>query len=398
MPDKSATIRQTDNAVNPLDVSYILHHMNEDALPDHAVSPPIFQTSNFCFSSFAELKAALEDEVGSCLYTRGNNPTVNLIESKIAALEHGEKAKLLGAGVAAISNAVMAFVRQGDHIICVADSYGWMQRLLIYLERFGVSHTIVDGTRIENIERAIRPETRIIYLESPTSLTFFIQDIPAITAIAKAHGIRTIMDNSWATPIFCNPIDFGVDLVVHSLSKYFGGNSDIIGGVIIGTAEDIDHIVWQESLQLGAVADPIMAWLVMRGMRTLHIRMPVHYKSALAVAQFLENHPRVAGVNYPLLASHPQHELAQRLFRGGSGLFSFRLKTQSVEDVAHFVDSLSLFKRAVSWGGYESLVFPEAAHYARSVPVDRLNLIRLHIGLEDVSLLIQDLDRALGRL
>ncbi len=378
------------------DTSYILHHMGEEALPENAVSPPIFQTSIFCFKDFREFQRVISDETHNRLYTRGNNPTVNLAEQKIACLEHGQKAKLLGAGVAAISNSLMAFLRSGDHVICVRDCYTWARTLIEkYLARFGVEHTFVDGADLDEIERAIRPNTRVLYLESPTSLTFTLQDLPAAAKLARSRGIKTIMDNTWATPIFCNPLDFGIDLVVHSVSKYLGGNSDLVAGVIVGSEEDIDKITWQESLQLGSVADPFMAWLVLRGLRTLHIRLPVHYANALAAAKFLENNAKVESVLYPMLKSHPQNDLAKKLFRGGAGLFSFRLRTRALSDVIDFTDSLRLFKRAVSWGGYESLVYPNAVSYQDDPPQDRLNLIRLHIGLEERDAIIADLDSAL---
>lgn len=383
------------------DLTWILHHMGEDNMPMNAVNPPIFQTSNFCFDSFERFRQALTDELSECLYTRGNNPTVNLVESKLAALEHGEKAKLLGSGAAAITNAVMAFVGTGDHIVCVNDPYTWAGRLIgTYLARFGVEHTFVDGRDTDRILEAIRPETKVIYLESPTSLTFSLQDVPAIAAAARSRGIKTIIDNTWATPLYCNPIDYGVDIVLHSASKYLGGNSDLVAGAVIGRKEDIELIIRQESLQFGAVADPFMAWLVMRGMRTLHLRMPVHYANALAIARYLKSHPMVEQVLHPFLESHPQHELAARLMRGGSGLFSFRLKTRKLEHIIRFVNSLKVFKRAVSWGGYESLVYPKAASYKPGVeiPEQDIRLIRLHVGLENSELLLSDLEQALEKI
>jgi cystathionine beta-lyase/cystathionine gamma-synthase len=292
----------------------------------------------------------------------------------------------------------MAFVKSGDHIVCVRDCYSWCWELLEnYLPRFGVSHTYVDDTDIGEVIDAIKPETKVIYLESPTTLTFKIQDLAGIAAEAKKRGIKTIADNTWATPIFCNPIKLGVDIVLHSGSKYFGGASDIVAGVAAGSKEDIDLIQKQEFMQFGTVADPFMAWLMLRGLRTLHVRLKSHYETALKAASFLEKHPRVESVLYPMLPSHPQYERAQRLFRGGSGLFSFRLKTKKLSDVIRFTDSLKLFKRAVSWGGYESLVFPNAIKFYEGddIPPDRLSLIRLHIGLEQSEDLIEDLDNAL---
>jgi cystathionine beta-lyase len=379
-------------------ISYILHHMNEDDNPFGAVSPPIYQTSIFSFKSFADFREALNDEVNHSLYTRGNNPTVVLAEEKLAALEGAGRAKLLSSGSSAISHAIMAFVRAGDHVVCVRDCYSWCADLLEnYLPRFGVNHTFVDGTDTGELIAAIKPETKVIYLESPTTLTFKIQDLEEIAAEAKKRGIKTITDNTWATPIFCNPLKIGIGIVVHSGSKYLGGSSDIIAGAAVGSKEDIDLIQKQEFMQLGTVPDPFMAWLLLRGLRTLHVRLKSHYETTLRAASFLEKHPRVESVLYPMLPSHPQYERAQKLFRGGSGLFSFRLRTKKLADAVRFTDSLKLFKRAVSWGGYESLVFPNAAKYRedKDIPPERLPLIRLHIGLEQSDDLIEDLDNAL---
>ena len=383
------------------DLSYILHHMDEDDNPFGAVSPPIYQSSIFSFKSFAAFREAMKDEVNQSIYTRGNNPTVMLAEKKLAALEGAERAKLLSSGSSAISHAIMAFVKSGDHIVCVKDCYSWCAALLNkYLPRFGVTHTYVDGSDSAEVLNAIKNETKIIYLESPTTLTFKLQDLSTIAAEAKKRGIKTITDNSWATPIFCNPIKLGIDLVVHSGSKYFGGGSDLVAGLVAGSKEDIDLIQKQEFMQLGTVPDPFMAWLLLRGLRTLHIRLKTHYESALKVASYLEKHQRVESVTYPMLPSHPQYERAQKLFRGGSGLFSFRLKTHQLSDVIHFTDTLRLFKRAVSWGGYESLVFPNAIsfHNDEDIPPDRLPLVRIHVGLENSDDLIEDLENALGQI
>lgn len=379
------------------DLSYILHHMGEEALPLNAVSPPIFQTSIFCFPTFGAFRDALADETNRSTYTRGNNPTVMLAEEKLAALEGGERAKLVSAGSAAISHAVMAFVKAGDHVVCVEDAYSWTKTLLSsYLPRFGVAATFVEGTDSSEIIAAVRPETKLIYLESPTTFTFKLQDLDGVAAFARSRGIKTAIDNTWATPIFCNPIARGIDLVIHSGSKYLGGASDIIAGAVVGSKADIDLIQKQEFMQLGTVADPFMAWLLLRGMRTLHVRMKAHYEGALAVARHLEAHPKVESVLYPMLDSYAQRDLARKLFRGGSGLFSFRLKSRKLESVVRFTDALRLFKRAVSWGGYESLVFPDAVRYPFTPPEDRLPLVRLHIGLERPEDLIDDLDRALA--
>ncbi len=380
------------------DYGYILHHLGEDDLPLHAVSPPIFQTSIFCFDSFERFQETMLAG-GRYVYSRGYNPTVDLVEQKIAALERASSARLFSAGVAAIAASIMAFVQAGDHVVCVEDCYGPTRKFLeTYLKRFAVEHTFVEGTDPAEFEAAIRPNTRLIYLESPTTFTFKLQDLPAVAAIAKRRGIKTVIDSTWATPIFMNPLDYGIDLVVHSVTKYMGGHSDVIAGVIAGSDEDITHIVNSESRQIGTALAPLVAWLVLRGLRTLQVRMEAHFRNALHVARRLQAHPAVEEVLYPFLESHPQRALARAQMRGGGGLFSIRLKTRDVESVKRFTNALRLFKRAVSWGGYESLVFPDAVRYRSDAPLDRVSLIRLYVGLEEKDMLAEDLCQALDKL
>lgn len=382
-------------------LSDILLHYGENDLPMHAVVPPLFQTSIFCFPDFNSFRDALGDEYHHYLYTLGNNPTVNLCEEKLALLEHAEKAKLTSSGVSAIMCSILSCLKGGDHAIVVRDCYPWDSWFFDHwLPRFGVTCTYVDGCDPAEFETAIKPETRLIYLESPTTFTFKLQDLKAVATIAHKHGIKTIIDNTWATPLFQHPLDLGIDIVVEATSKYLGGNSDIVGGLIAGSGEDIRRIFETEFQPLGPAPDPFQAWLILRGMRNLQLRMPVHFHNALDVASFLETHPAVESVLYPFLPSHPQYELAKRQMTGGSGLFSFRLKTRSLDDVVRFTNRLKYFKRAVSWGGYESLVFPQAVKYpaGADIPDDRVSLIRVHIGIEDVSLLKEDLAQALEGL
>ena len=382
-------------------ISEILHHMGENHFPEHSVAPPLFQTSIFCFENFEEFQKALQDEKDNYIYSRGNNPTVNLCEKKIAALEHAERAKLVSSGVAAITQASMAFLKEGDHVVCVDSVYGWAHKLFgQYLKRFGVEVTYVEGIRVEQFEEAIRPNTRLIYLESPATFTFTLQPLRPVADLAKKYGIKTIIDNKWSTQIFQNPIDFGIDLVVHSATKYLGGSSDLIGGVICGSKEDIDVIFNQEFMQLGPVPDPFMTWQILRSLRTLHIRMAVHYQNALELGKFLEGRPEVRKVNYPLLPSFPQYELAKKQMRGGSGLFSVELKTTDREQIRKLTNQVKLFKRAVSWGGYESLIEPYIVMFRddQEVPAERIGLIRLHAGLEEIEELKADLGQALDHM
>ena len=380
------------------DITDILHHMGETDLPVHAVAPPIFQNSIFCFDSFEDFHEALQHESEHFIYSRGNNPTVKLCEEKIAALEHTERAKLVASGAAAISTAVMAFMKQGDHAVCIRSAYSWARNLFNnYLKRFGIDVTFVEGNSIEDFEQAIHPNTKLIYLESPATFTFTLQPLRQVAELAKRHGIKTVIDNTWATPLFQNPADYGIDLVIHSASKYLGGNSDVVAGVICGNREDITHIFNSEFMQLGPVPDAFTAWLILRNLRTLHLRMPAHYRNALGLAEFLEARDDVESVCYPMLPSFPQYALAKEQMRGGSGLFSFRLKTRDRQKVIDITNRVKYFKLAVSWGGYESLFEPNLLVFKKGeeVPDDRISLIRVHAGLEDLELLKNDLTQAL---
>lgn len=357
-------------------------------------SLPLFQTSLFTFPDVASLRDALTDERSTHLYSRGNNPTVEAVEEKIAALERGECAKLFSSGVAAIASAILSNVRSGDHIVIANDSYTWAQYIsTTYLERFGVEATRIDATDIEAVERAIKPNTKVLYLESPGSLYLRVQNLPALAALAKGHAITTIVDNTWATPLYQNPLSFGIDLVVHSASKYLGGHSDIIGGVVIGSKERIDHIFRTEFLPIGHVPDPFQAWLIHRGLRTLHVRLAYHYDSALTLCDFLGSHSAVERLYYPMYPLSEDYSLARSQMRGGSGLLSLRLKSRDRAKIEEAVNTFEHFRIGVSWGGYESLVFAPVAT-ANGDP----SMLRLHVGLEDPLTLLQDLDRVLALL
>lgn len=378
-------------------VSCILNELGEEGFAFTPVSVPIYETSIFAFRSFAEFKQALQAEGRAYLYTRGNNPTVEVLEKKLAALEGGEKAKLFAAGVAAIAAATMAFLQSGDHVVCVRDCYSWTTTLFTtYLKRFQVDVTYVEGKRVEEWEAALRPNTKLFYLESPTTFSFQLQDLRAVAQLAATHNIKTVIDNSWATPYFQNPIEFGIDLVVHSCSKYIGGHSDVVGGVVVGSEAEIEHIFATEFLNIGAAPGPFESWLLLRGLRTLAVRLRQHQQNTAEVIQFLADHPKVETLYYPFHPSHPQYELAQRQMRGGSGLFSFTLKTRKIEEIARFTDALQHIRRAVSWGGYESLIVPAAV--VGSQDPERISFIRLHVGLEAPQLLIEDLAQALAQI
>ncbi|MBC8385066.1 MAG: aminotransferase class V-fold PLP-dependent enzyme [Candidatus Cloacimonetes bacterium] len=255
-------------------ISEIINELGEENFSYDPVSVPIYQTSSFLFGSFDELKRAVSSEKDAYLYTRGNNPTCEVVEKKIAALENGEKAKLFASGVAAISASVMSLLKTGDHVVCVRDCYSWSYKLFSrYLSRFGIEVTFIDGVNITDWKNSIRSNTKLFYLESPTTFTFFLQDLTAVSNLAKENKIKTIIDNTWATPIFQNPLQFGIDLVVHSCSKYIGGHSDVVAGVVVGNTKEIEHIFNTELLNIGGILRSFNRLALLRGIRTLSVLM-----------------------------------------------------------------------------------------------------------------------------
>ncbi|MBK9597596.1 MAG: aminotransferase class I/II-fold pyridoxal phosphate-dependent enzyme [Flavobacteriales bacterium] len=385
--------------MKPDDLSYILNHLGEDREAGYnAVVPPIAQSGNFTYPTVEALRNAMRNEFDVPLYTRGVNPTVAIVRKKLAALEHAEDALLFSSGSAAIAAGVMSFVKAGDHIVCVKKPYSWTTKLLSeLLVRFNVSTTYVDGTDAENFRKAITPETRLFILESPNSIIFELQDLSAVAAIAKAHGILTLCDNSYNSPLFQNPIDLGIDLVAHSGTKYLNGHSDVVCGVLAGSKEHIRQVMAKEFMTLGAAPSPHDAWLLMRGLRTLELRVHRSADSAERVANVLDAHPKISQVNWPFLKSFPQEPLARKQMKRCAGLMSIRVKAADIAGVERFCNGLQRFLLAVSWGGYESLQFPTAAVIGPGMPQGELpwDLVRIYVGLEDPEALIADLEQAL---
>ena len=372
-----------------------------------AVIPPLYQNSTHVFESWDALDAAFEDRTGTAVYGRQLNPTVRAAEAQLAALAGAERARLFASGMGAISAALLASLGAGDHLVTIANVYGPAARLMgTWLgEKLGVRASFVDGADPADFERALTERTRVIYLESPSSAKFGLQDIAAVTALARSRGIRVIADNTWATPLHQRTLDLGVDLEVHSVSKYLGGHSDLIAGAVLGRTELLDGIATVEGELLGARLAPFEAWLLLRGLRTLPARMAAHERGGLAVARFLEDHPRVAEVRHPGLPSHPQHALARRQMTGSSSLFAFTLASDDLAAVKRFFDSLELFGRGVSWGGHESLVYAPQISAIREQTPERFAAMglkagemRLSVGLEHPDDLVADLDRALDRI
>ena len=365
-------------------------------------SPPIHITTSFHFETVADMRSQLKEELDQPFYTRGFNPTVAELRKELARLENTEDALVFSSGSAAVAMAVMSVVSAGDHIISVAKPYSWTKHLLSeYLTRFGVETTYVDGSDPSNFEEAIRPNTKLIYLESPNSMTFEVQDIEAIATIAKTNNILTAIDNSYASPIFQQPASMGADLIIHSATKYLNGHHDVVAGVVCGRASLIRNMMKEEFMTLGAIISPHDAWLVLRGLRTLELRMKKHDENGKKVIDFLTAHTKIKQVNYPFLSTNVHLELAKRQMTGCGGLFSIELDARDISSAERFCDALEHFMIGPSWGGYESIQYPacvlhDSANYSNTTLP--WNLVRLFVGLEDTSILIADLKQALDKL
>lgn len=386
-----------------MNIDDILTHLGEERSKYfNAVAPPIIQTSNFAFDTVEDMRVAFSNELIHHVYTRGNNPTVAILRQKLAALEHTEDALVVGSGASAVSAAVIANVSAGDHIVCVQKPYSWTYKLISkLLPRFGVSYTFVDGRDINEIRNAIRPETKVLFLESPNSLTFEIQDLEACSKLAKLNNVVSIIDNSHASPLFQNPSDFGIDLVVHSATKYINGHSDVVAGVICGSKEMIKKIFESELMTLGLLISPHDAALIIRGLRTLPLRVHQSDRTALKIAEYLHQHTKIAKIYFPLHPSFDQYELAKKQMKGCGGLITIQLKARDKESVLRFVRKIKRFLMAVSWGGYESLMIPSIVfHDIQGLPDSPIHwsMVRLYVGLESADYLIEDLESALSEL
>ena len=303
----------------------------------------------------------------------------------------------------AISSAILHYVKHGDHIIAIKNVYGPTNNFLnVYLKKkCNITVTFVDGRDIKDFEDAIKENTTLIYLESPSSAIFTLQNIKKVAALAKSKGIKTIIDNTWATPIFQKPLEMGIDIEVHSCSKYIGGHSDIVAGVAVGKTEDISQIFLEEHAFLGAKLAPFEAWLILRSLRTLKIRMLQHQENALKVANYLEKNAKVKKVSYPGLESFEQYELAKEQMTGFTGLMSFEINSSNLDDIKNFFNNLHYFKIGVSWGGHESLIYAPAISYLKEMPKEQfegmgisLGVMRISVGLEDADDLIADFEQA----
>jgi methionine-gamma-lyase len=368
-----------------------------------AVDTPIYQSTTFAAADSDEMAALYSGERPGYMYTRYGNPTVRAFEEKIAALEAGEAALAFASGMAAVSSAILGYVQAGDHVVAARSLYGAAYNFLNRkLPAMGASTTFVPSTRAEDFEKALQPNTRLIYFESPSNPTLEISDIAALARTARAHGIPSVIDNTFASPALQQPLKLGITVVVHSATKYLCGHGDAMGGAVIGPQDYIGHLSRDVLRDFGGIMSPFNAWLILRGIRTLHLRVPAQCSNAQKIAEFLAQHPRVERVNYPGLPSHPGHDLAKRQMKAFGAMISFEVKG-GYEGGKQVMDRVKIFARAASLGDTRSLIVHSASTSHRAVPRDeRLaigiadGLVRLSVGVEAVEDLIHDLDQALA--
>ena len=368
----------------------------------NAIVPPIFMNSLNVFNEIDDYFNAKVHDKHTYVYGRVQNPTVRILEDKVAALEHGVAAFAFGSGMAAATTAVLSVVKTGDNIVCLRNAYGPLKNFVENYcpQHLGTTLTYVKGIEVSEFEEAITDNTSLVILESPSSVVFTLQDVEAVSQIAHAHGAKVYIDNSFCSPIFSNPLDMGADIVMHTASKYMGGHSDIIGGMLAVRDEELANAIVTNRELFGGIIGPMEAWLILRGLRTLSVRVKAHEEVAMKVAEYLENHPKVAKVYYTGLKSHPQHDLVQKQQKGSTGLMTFEIRG-STDDARKVVNSLKVFKIGVSWGGFESLAcmpHMRCDEQACQWLGGGQNLIRIHCGLEGVDALIADLAQALEKI
>jgi methionine-gamma-lyase len=392
----------SDEHLKTAELETLLIHADRDWNSTAAVVAPIYQTANFYGTSAEDFLERSSRPRHSEFYTRYRNPNAAHVETVLATLEGGEAAMLAGSGMGAISVAVLSLVEHGGQVVAQTNHYGGTLGLLRdLLPRYGVEVTQVDQRDTGAFEKALRKNTKVIMLETPSNPPLRLTDLRAVAAIAKAHGALSLVDNTFATPLNQRPLDLGIDVVVHSATKYLGGQSDVIAGAVVSSAALIEKI-WNTHVVLGASLGPFDAWLILRGLRTLSLRVKRHNENALALAEFLENHRAVARVNYPGLKCHPQHELACRQMNGFGGVLSFEVSS-GYDGAKKVLSRLRLPRIAASVGGVESLAVlcgDNFSHYMSAEEAEgagiSAGLIRVSVGLESLGHLVADFDQALA--
>lgn len=368
-----------------------------------SVIPPIYESTTFKFTDASQIAPAMAGERGY-VYSRRENPTVVTLEKKLAALEHGEEAAAFSSGMAAISTAILTFLKKGDHVLGIRDLYGGTYSLLHeQLPGLGFDTTLVDTTDETALAAAIRKNTRIVYVESPTNPTIKLVDISKAAKMAHSSNALLLVDSTFGTPVNQNPLNMGADIVLHSATKFINGHADLIAGIAIGKRDNIRKIKLLRR-DLGGVLDPLPAWLVLRGIKTMALRIRTQNANALGLAKLLSGHGKVSRVNYPGLESHPQHQLAKKQMRGFGGMLSFEVKGTK-QDAIKVTESLKIASLAGSLGGVETLVSqPHNVTHTQLSPDERERagmpdtLIRVSVGIEDLEDIVSDFNQALAQI
>ena len=379
-------------------------HAGEPRDPYGSLIPPIYQTSTFYFDSTDDAVEACGDYAESFAYSRITNPSLDYMEQKLAALEHGKGAVSYASGMGAVAGALFAALQCGDHVIFTKAKYSGTEDITSdWLPRFGIEHDSFRADHLEELEPLIKPNTKVIYVETPANPTMVLVDLAEVAKIAHRHGVKVFVDNTFATPYNTNPLDLGVDVVIHSLTKYIGGHGDLLGGAVISNdTEFLRQCRLGTLMHFGAVMAPFTAFLICRGIKTLGVRMRQYNENALKIARWLEADPRIETVRYPFLESNPQYDIAKKQMRGGGGMITFDVKG-GLEAGKKFINSLKLCTLAVSLGDTETLVEQAAAMTHTMIPKEVREaagitdgMIRMSVGLEDPDDIIADLDQALG--
>ncbi|MCK9618324.1 MAG: PLP-dependent aspartate aminotransferase family protein [Lentimicrobiaceae bacterium] len=384
--------------------SKLIHGGNhQDALGSATV--PIYQTSTFIFNDADHGAKCFSGESDGYIYTRLGNPTIHALENLVAELENGYRGIAVSSGMAAVNTVYMSVLNQGDHIIGSAAVYGPSRVVMEqHWSRFGVKSTFIETSDIENIKKAILPETRLLYIETPANPTMAITDLQACVQLAKQHGIITCVDNTFCSPYLQRPLDFGIDIVLHSMTKFINGHADIVGGMIVAKEKNLYNKLRNIMINMGCNMDPHQAFLVHRGVKTLGIRMDRAQWNAQQIANYLEKHPKVEWVKYPGLPSHPQYELAKKQMNGPGAMISFELKG-GLEAGKILMNNVHIAILAVSLGGVETLIQHPASMTHSKMSYDARikagitdGLVRFSCGIEDINDLVSDLEQALDKI
>jgi len=374
--------------------------------PDKALNPPIFMTSTFTFDTIDDVRKVMAFESNDYVYTRGNNPTLRLFEDRIAEMEEGNGAVAFGSGMGAITGVLLSLLKPGDEVIAHRTIYGSAHSTITDLfPKYNIENQIIDIRDLESLEKAITEKTKVIYFETPANPNLDIVDIEAVVKIAKAKNVKVVVDNTFATPYITKPLTMGVDVVVHSATKYLCGHGDVVAGVAISKDENyVAELKFGYMCELGSALSPFNAWLLLRGMKTLSIRMKQHMANAMELAKFLENHPKVEKVFYPGLESFRGHEIAKKQMNGFGAVISFEIKG-ALKDAEAVVNATELMQLAVSLGDCETLIEVPAGMTHLGYNKEKLaefglteSMIRISVGIEDVEDIIADIEQALDKI